>query len=1142
MRTDPKQPADDRQTGNNLSQDELYFRDLYDQAPLPYQSLDIDGKILLVNHAWCDLLGYTPEDVIGAWFGDYIIPPQRDAFRQRFQQFKEQGAVVNVEFELIHKNGSAVFVSGVGKIAYSPDGKFKQTHCILTNITDQRKAEQVLEESRQVYQALFENNHEVILLVNPHTGAIFAANQSASAYYGYSASQLKAMNISQINTLSPAEIMEKMGRAKDLNENVFSFKHRLASGEVREVEVFSGPIEVNGASLLYSIVHDITQQKAAEEEAARLNIAIQERLVALTQPVGEVSYLKFEDLFNVEDIQKIQDAFSEATGIASLITDVQGNPITRPSGFCRLCNDIIRNTAIGRQNCMKSDAILGRPNQHGATIQPCLSGGLLDAGTSITVGDHHIANWLIGQVWDATADRQLLLKYAEQIGADTEAFKSALNEVTLMPREQFEKISQMSFLIAKQLSKMAIQNVQQARVIVEREKANRKLTRINHLYRAVSTISQAAAKARTPQELYEATCHALVTEGNFQFAWVGLFEPTDSSILTAYPTASPELCQLETDPQTEDPSPIRQVFQKNRLFLINDLPSSLSRAAWKDLALQEGFQSVAGLPISTNSLGKKVGLIIYSSEVDFFHVEEIHLLEEVALTLTLTLDTLEEEQRRKAAEQALLNSEERYRRLFSSGNDAVYVYPINDDHLPGQFIEANPNFCKSLGYSQSELLQMTIWDIYAPEAVENIKELFQILLKNKEVLSESLHVTRTGVRIPVEINSTLFDLNGRLYALSVARNITERKNTEARIQKQLQRLSALHRIDSAISTKQPLPALLTVILDQVIEHLGVSAADILLYDSQANLLTYGQAQGFSKDPVSRWAPADEPATDFIVHREMNLHIPDLIQDTQFSRKEILGKGMDAYFGAPLVSKGKILGVLEVFYSKKLPTDSEWVKYFDTLAGQAAIAIEDTYMDEKLMVANRVLSQAYDETIEGWAHALDLRDQETEGHSRRVTELTIQLGKVCGLSDEELVYMRRGALLHDIGKMGIPDQILLKPGRLTENEWQIMKLHPQYAYNLLSPISFLHPSLDIPYCHHEKWDGSGYPHGLKGIEIPLAARIFAVVDVWDALLTNRPYRKGWPRSRVERYIREQAGKHFDPQIVNIFLTMMCSGPL
>ena len=191
-------------------------------------------------------------------------------------------------------------------------------------------------------------------------------------------------------------------------------------------------------------------------------------------------------------------------------------------------------------------------------------------------------------------------------------------------------------------------------------------------------------------------------------------------------------------------------------------------------------------------------------------------------------------------------------------------------------------------------------------------------------------------------------------------------------------------------------------------------------------------------------------------------------------------------------------------------------------------------------AHAELIEAYDSTILGWSQAMDLRDEETEGHSQRVAKMTVALAVKIGVGEEDLVHMRRGAYLHDMGKIGVPDAILHKHGKLTPAEWDKMRQHPQYAYDMLIGIKYLHPALDIPYCHHEKWDGSGYPRALKGTEIPLAARIFAIVDVWDALLSDRPYRKSWSKEKTIAHIQEKSGKHFDPDIVEYFLELVKSG--
>jgi len=205
-----------------------------------------------------------------------------------------------------------------------------------------------------------------------------------------------------------------------------------------------------------------------------------------------------------------------------------------------------------------------------------------------------------------------------------------------------------------------------------------------------------------------------------------------------------------------------------------------------------------------------------------------------------------------------------------------------------------------------------------------------------------------------------------------------------------------------------------------------------------------------------------------------------------------------------------------------------------------MAIDDARLFTDLQRSNTELRLAYDTTIEGWARALDLRDQETEGHSRRVTDLTVDLATSMGVNGARLVHVRRGALLHDIGKMGVPDAILRKPGKLTPEERRVMQRHTVYALDLLMPIGFLRPALDIPYCHHEKWDGSVYPRGLRGEEIPQAAHIFAVVDVYDALTADRPYRRAWAPGRALEHIRSEAGKHFEPQVVEAFLDLVEGG--
>jgi HD-GYP domain-containing protein (c-di-GMP phosphodiesterase class II) len=212
-------------------------------------------------------------------------------------------------------------------------------------------------------------------------------------------------------------------------------------------------------------------------------------------------------------------------------------------------------------------------------------------------------------------------------------------------------------------------------------------------------------------------------------------------------------------------------------------------------------------------------------------------------------------------------------------------------------------------------------------------------------------------------------------------------------------------------------------------------------------------------------------------------------------------------------------------------------FLNTLTAETAIAVDNAQLFKDLEKSNKDLAIAYETTLEGWAKTLELRDRETEGHSQRVLDLTVRIARKLGIEQDEMVHIKRGSLLHDIGKMGVPDNILLKEGPLDEHEWEIMKKHPVFAYRMLSAITLLENALEIPYSHHEKWDGSGYPRGLRGEEIPLSARIFAIVDVWDAIQSDRPYRKAWSDGKAMEYIQSESGKHFDPMVVHAFLDIV-----
>lgn len=378
--------------------------------------------------------------------------------------------------------------------------------------------------------------------------------------------------------------------------------------------------------------------------------------------------------------------------------------------------------------------------------------------------------------------------------------------------------------------------------------------------------------------------------------------------------------------------------------------------------------------------------------------------------------------------------------------------------------------------------------------------------------------------------------NARLYALARA-EIAERRMAEEKLQYQLMRIRGLHTIDTAISSSLDIHVILEIILKQVVELMQVDTAAVLVLNRETMKLEYAAGRGFQTRALQYTSlRLGEGLAGRAAMERAIIHIPDLGDEvTSLEASPLLSEeGFVSYFGVPLIVKGEVKGVMEVFHRTALDATQDRLEHLKTLSTETAIAVESAELFSDLQKSNSELVRAYSSTLEGWSRALELRDMETEGHSQRVTRMTVNMALKLGISNElELTHLRHGALLHDIGKMAIPDSILLKPGPLTEEEWVIMRQHPVYANELLSNIAFLRPALDIPYCHHEKWDGSGYPQGLAGTQIPLASRIFAVADVWDALRSDRPYRQAWDKQSALEYIQQEAGGHFDPEVVRVF---------
>jgi len=717
--------------------------------------------------------------------------------------------------------------------------------------------------------------------------------------------------------------------------------------------------------------------------------------------------------------------------------------------------------------------------------------------------------------------------------------------------------------------------------------ANDRLRRSNRALATLSAGNLALVRAANEQELLEAVCQGIVTQGGYRLALVTLAEGDDHPSLRPAAHAGFEPAYVELARQAEAQQPrlpalLASLAQGQPIVMnhmqeapTSDGPALAGNPQDSADAARLGFASILLLPLLEQ--GRLLGsLHIYAAEPDAFQGDERQRLTELAGDLAFGIQALRTREAHREAEAQLqrqlaeLEAVSRVSAALRTARTLEEMLPLllqeSVSVLHGSagsvwFYDADSDevrLAQEIGWSRQVTAlkrgegvpgyvvasgqPYLAHDVkHDPHTTELVRERVPagrggacVPLRNEEEVIGALYLHCDQ---PHEFSAT--DVRLLTTLAEMAGSAIQRMRLYEQTQRRLSQLSALREIDQAISSSLDVHVTLNVILDEVTSLLHVDAADVLLMDKTSLKLVYAEGRGFHTPAIKQSSLRLDQGTAALARLGRHLlQVADIrASGGQFARSELLaGENFVGHASVPLMVKGKLVGLLEVFQRGPLAADADWLEFLEALAGQAAIALDSAEMFNNLQHSNTALQLAYDATIEGWSRALDLRDRETEGHSQRVTELTLKLAAAMGTDSARLVHLRRGALLHDIGKMGVPDHILLKPGPLTDEEWVSMRRHPTLAYEMLAPISYLRPALEIPYCHHEKWDGKGYPRGLRGEQIPLAARMFAVVDVWDALRSERPYRPAWPEQRVREHIRALAGTHFDPAAAAAFLAL------
>ncbi|MBI5952896.1 MAG: GAF domain-containing protein [Chloroflexi bacterium] len=1110
---------------------------------------DREGNIESANPAFTALTGYPLEEAIGKNPRDLLKSGVHDqAFYRDLWETILSGRVWHGELINRRKDGSLYVEEGTITPLRNDDGAVSHFIVIKQDITARKQAEQALAASEAELRALVEQVPAIVYTESAETRETTYISKQLEKLTGYTADEWMRDHNFWKKIIHPEDLETVVGvdRHTSATREPFLTEYRVVTRDGRVIWIRDEAVLIqsqDGIPLFWQgVMYDITERKHAEED-------IRQRVSQLEMLYE--SGLALSQLLNPKEIgEKIIELLREKLGwhhTSICLYNTQDDSLK-----------LLDFNQPGLKDEADKRAVEERFNRIIANSGNGLTGWALSTSSVVRRND-------------VTSDPHYIETYPGIRSGLYVPMKMGSHRIGVIgvESEQPNAFSEADERLIVTLANQAAGALENARLF---EETRQRVAELEMLYQSGLTLSQLL----TPNEIGEKVLELLEQKLNWRHTRIRLYHPEDESLeLLDFNRPGLQNSEARRNMREQFRTLITHAGQGVSGWVIQHGESVRSGDVTKVPRYVEAYPGIrSGLYVPMKLGERVIGVISIEDERrDAFSEADERLIATLANQAASAFENarLFKETRRRVMELETLNRISLILRAVSKQNEMLAI--VLDEALA--ILDTSHGSIELYNRNTNEFDKVITrgWLAQVPEPPQGIHE----GISGRVFASGEIHISREfasdpvtrevsrgyvppgwgGACLPIRTSQQTLgvmlvsvpgerELNkDEIRLLSILSEMTgaalQRMQLHEQTVRRLDQLNALRAVDQAISSSRDMQLTLNILLTHTITQLNVDAADVLLLHAGTNMLELVAGRGFHTLLFENFSLSASLAGRVIMeHRSsMTLDFEAVRQNPQLG-KLWKAEGFLGYWCVPLVVKGEIKGVLEVYCRREFTPDMEWVEFLEAFAGQAAIAIDNTQLFGDLQRANMDLSLAYDATIEGWSRALDLRDHETEGHTLRVTELTLKLARAMRVSESQLIAIRRGALLHDIGKMGVPDSILLKEGELTDEEWVVMRQHPQFARDMLLPIAYLKDALDIPYCHHEKWDGTGYPQGLKGDHIPIAARIFAVVDVWDALTNDRTYRKKWTKQKARKYLRDESGKHFDPQIVEIFLKYIENG--